>query len=310
MVAEGRMLKAFDDTAFVFKTTSSPLDRLVTVTPRPAARLRSADFELRNHPFDLHFSRQADGLTLRVAHGSSSVGEFSVRRGPGGFDAVFRGNELERARTMLRVADDAATRGEGDLAATFAKLGGVDRVVPVGDGSVFVRLDSATPKWLRVADEGAPSVGIGDGVDLRYASLGHGDREGRRWTAAWVDEAVATAKLNEAPFYRVRSSGGTLDGVIAEPVARGPPAGAQPAQIATAGGPVSGWRDAEGWTYFAKQSPDAMWETAASVRDPKAVASAAGRDVGRFLDERRLPADGAGAGCESARRAVDDARPA
>lgn len=278
----GRVLKGFDDLTFEIKQGQSVLERTIIAKPRPAARLRGADLELRNGAFDYTLAKHADGLSLRMSQGASRVGEFSVRRVQNGFETAFRNHEMERARTLLRVVDDASAR-KVDVATEVGRISGVERVLSGTDSAVYVKLPSVEGRWLKIAEEGAPTVKMGDGIDLRYASLDRG-RDGKRWTAAWVDDGVVSGDLVKAPFVRVRANGSALDGIVAEPIARGPPAGATPLDVSIGSGKVSAWHDGDGWAYVPRRAETDVWETARAVRAaghadvPDAV-----HDVHRYL---------------------------
>jgi hypothetical protein len=258
----GRLLKSFDGLTYELKAGASQAERLIVANPRPAARLRSADLEVRNEGFNAVLTSQADGLSLRMSRGTTRVGDFSVRRVGNGFETAFHNHEMERARMLLRVVDDATARN-ADVAAEMAKVPGVQQVTPAGD-AVYVKLPSVEGRWLKVTPEGEPTVAMGEGVDLRYASLGHD--HGRRWTSAWVDDAVVRANLASAEYVRLPPSRSPLDGIVAVPGIRGPPTGATTMEVTVGSRKVSAWRDNDGSTYIPGKSADEMWETAAAIR--------------------------------------------
>ena len=275
--AEGRILKGFDDVTFEFKPGLAPTERMITVRPRAAARLRGSDLEIRNDAFTYAFERKADRFAVGVKQAKADVGEFSVRRVAGGFEAAFQSHGMERARTVLRVADAARARG-ADAAVEIARIPGAERVVATGDAT-FVKLQSST-KWLKISDEGAPSTTLVAGFDVRFAKAGDGG--GKRWAAAWVDEPAVRAELDKGPFIRMPADAKPFDGTVVSPT-RGPPAGAESIDVIVNGRAVKGWRDGQGWMYVARDRKVDPWSTATVFKSANNKGWAALPDLKRSI---------------------------
>jgi hypothetical protein len=195
------------------------------VKPQSRASERAASGEYR-----IDVASGAGNVKLGAQFGDRGLGEFSVRKTPGGFDAEWRGGEIPKAEAIagrMSQSPDAAGR-------MLALDRDVAEAVELPNGQYLVR-PRGSNDWLRISPESSSSVNIPAGYQMRV-----GERQSglSGMLISEMSDAQVSGELAQGKYIKLQPLGGGEPGIRVQLTNNDPSAASKPAaiEISTSGG--------------------------------------------------------------------------
>jgi len=268
-VGEGTFrLKTLEKAEFEFGEILGENARLVAQA-KPTAKLRTADLELRNVPFEVDYRSTPAELRIDARAGGTEVGRLSVGTTKNGFTVGFKSLDLEQAGGLTHRVIDGILEGREPLGvlASDPRVAAVLRT-PSGEG-YLVQMKGAN-HWLRLAPEEQPSATIVEGVQMRVGGWKDGAQEAPRWTAAWVEDGEFPVQLGDGGYLAVEPPASGGGGVAIEVRNNGPPPNSGGVEFSFGDARVYARRDpaSKGRYYFERKSlPEALQKDPSRLRE-------------------------------------------